>query len=44
MIQLVSFSQLLGDIVVVGSHRGLSWHIRQGQSTIVSMLAGIRFG
>jgi len=43
-IQSVSFVQLFGEIVVVGSHLALSWHSRQGQSAIDSMDAGRRLG
>ena len=43
-IQSVSFVQLLGEIVVVGSHLALSWHSRQGQSAIDSMDAGSLLG
>jgi len=43
-IQSVSFAQVLGEIVVVGSHFALSWHKRHGQSTIDSIDAGSLLG
>src|SRR5512137_1570835 len=43
-IQSVSRGQLLGLIAVVGSHRALSGHSKQGQSMMVSMDAGSLLG
>lgn len=43
-IHSVSFRQVFGEIVVVGSHLALSGHSRHGQSTIDSMDAGSLFG
>jgi hypothetical protein len=43
-IQSVSFGQLFGESAVVGSHRALSGHSRQGQSTMVSIDVGSLFG
>lgn len=40
----MSFSQFWGEMTLDGSHRGLSGHIRQGQSDIESIDAGSLFG
>src|SRR3990170_7159265 len=44
IIHSVSFVQLFGEMVVVGSHLPLSWQSKQGQSTMDSMDVGSRLG